>query len=152
MIEAIDIDVSEKITDLSKFIQESFGSNATYVEGLLARYKTDPALVDDAWQAYFGDLLNGDVPAEAILNAQLEVSVTGGALVFAPMVDGKTVPVNPLEAVANGAARDIEIIIGSNRDEAKLFNALAPREPIDDEKLIVRVQRLLPSITTEKAL
>ena len=68
MIEAIDIDVSEKITDLSKFIQESFGSNATYVEGLLARYKTDPALVDDAWQAYFGDLLNGDVPAEATTN------------------------------------------------------------------------------------
>ncbi len=50
--------------DLSAFIQENFGSNATYVEGLLARYRSDPKQVDDAWQEYFGDLLGGRKPAD----------------------------------------------------------------------------------------
>jgi len=54
--------VSETTPKLSAFIQESFGSNATYVEGLLARYKTDPKLVDESWQAYFSDLLSGGSP------------------------------------------------------------------------------------------
>lgn len=51
--------------DLSAFIQENFGSNATYVEGLLARYRSDPKLVDDAWQEYFGDLLSGRTPGSS---------------------------------------------------------------------------------------
>ncbi|HTK98169.1 MAG TPA: carboxylesterase family protein, partial [Pseudomonadales bacterium] len=59
-----------------------------------------------------------DVPAEAILQAQLAVAATGTTLAFAPIVDGTTVPVNPLKAVAEGAARDVELVIGSNRDEA----------------------------------
>jgi para-nitrobenzyl esterase len=90
-----------------------------------------------------------DVPAEKILQAQLALPTTG--LAFAPIVDGKTLPVNPLAAVADGAARNIEIIIGSNRDEAKLFNAVAPRQPIDEAKLIERVQRLLPKRSAARA-
>lgn len=56
--------MSEKVTNLSEFIKEAFGSNATYVEGLLARYKTDPKSVDESWQTYFNDLLNGNPPTE----------------------------------------------------------------------------------------
>jgi len=92
-----------------------------------------------------------DVPAEAVLKAQLAVSATGTTLAFAPIVDGKTVPVNPLAAVADGAARNVDIVIGSNRDEAKLFNAVAPREPIDEGKLVERVARLLPKKTASRA-
>lgn len=58
--------MSEKVTNLGEFINENFGSNATYVEGLLARYKTDPKSVDESWQSYFADLLNGNVPADAV--------------------------------------------------------------------------------------
>jgi 2-oxoglutarate dehydrogenase E1 component len=50
--------------DLSEIIAESFGANATYVEGLLGRYRSNPALVDDAWRAYFAELL-GDGAATA---------------------------------------------------------------------------------------
>ena len=28
----------------------------------LPRYRSDPKLVDESWQAYFGDLLNGGEP------------------------------------------------------------------------------------------
>ena len=68
--------MNEKTANLSEFIREAFGSNATYVEGLLDRYKTDPKLVDESWQAYFGDLLNGGAPSldqEAITRAVTSV-------------------------------------------------------------------------------
>jgi para-nitrobenzyl esterase len=91
-----------------------------------------------------------DVPADAILKAQLAVPMVGMGLSFAPIVDGETVPVQPLLAVKNGVAKDIEVIIGSNRDEAKLF-AAGPREPIDEGKLIERVARILPKKTATRA-
>src|ERR1043165_7573435 len=43
--------------DLSEIIAENFGANATYVEGLLSRYRSNPSLVDEAWRAYFAELL-----------------------------------------------------------------------------------------------
>ena len=49
----------QKITNISEFIAENFGANATYVEGLLARFKSDPSLVDESWRNYFAELLNG---------------------------------------------------------------------------------------------
>ena len=67
--------VSKQTTNLSDFFRESFGSNATYVEGLLERYKTDPKLVDESWQAYFTDLLNGGTP-QAETQAVASVPVT----------------------------------------------------------------------------
>jgi len=53
------IKVSEKITNISKFITENFGANSSYVEGLYARYNADPNSVDESWRTYFGDLLTG---------------------------------------------------------------------------------------------
>ena len=48
-------------TDLSEIIAENFGANATYVEGLLSRFRSNPELVDESWRAYFAELLgNGD--------------------------------------------------------------------------------------------
>jgi 2-oxoglutarate decarboxylase len=44
-------------TDLSEIIAENFGANATYVEGLLSRFRSNPELVDDSWRAYFSELL-----------------------------------------------------------------------------------------------
>jgi 2-oxoglutarate dehydrogenase complex dehydrogenase (E1) component-like enzyme len=52
-------------TDFSEIIAENFGANATYVEGLLERFRSDPALVDDAWRAYFVELLGGAAQAPA---------------------------------------------------------------------------------------
>ncbi|MBE7517028.1 MAG: multifunctional oxoglutarate decarboxylase/oxoglutarate dehydrogenase thiamine pyrophosphate-binding subunit/dihydrolipoyllysine-residue succinyltransferase subunit [Chloracidobacterium sp.] len=50
--------MSNSTPDLSAFLKESFGSNSTYVEGLLARYRQDPRLVDESWQTYFAELLS----------------------------------------------------------------------------------------------
>ncbi|HET6647729.1 MAG TPA: multifunctional oxoglutarate decarboxylase/oxoglutarate dehydrogenase thiamine pyrophosphate-binding subunit/dihydrolipoyllysine-residue succinyltransferase subunit, partial [Pyrinomonadaceae bacterium] len=47
-------------TDLSELIAENFGANATYVEGLLGRFRSNPQSVDESWRAYFTELLGGD--------------------------------------------------------------------------------------------
>ncbi|MEO7540053.1 MAG: 2-oxo acid dehydrogenase subunit E2, partial [Pyrinomonadaceae bacterium] len=68
--------MSENKTNISEFIKEAFGSNATYVEGLLERYRTDAKLVDESWQAYFSELLSGGSPSESGPAAETAKSVT----------------------------------------------------------------------------
>ena len=70
--------MADNTTKLTEYINEAFGSNATYVEGLLKRYKTDPALVDESWQTYFSDLLNGGTPS---VSAPASVTATPMAAV-----------------------------------------------------------------------
>lgn len=52
-------------SDLSEVIAENFGPNATYVEGLLSRFRINPESVDESWRAYFAELL-GDGAGSAI--------------------------------------------------------------------------------------
>ncbi|GAA2431264.1 carboxylesterase/lipase family protein [Streptomyces glaucus] len=46
---------------------------------------------------------------------------------FAPVVDGEVLPAAPWQALAAGAARDVELVVGHNRDEFRLFTAMAGR-------------------------
>ncbi|MBA2335843.1 MAG: multifunctional oxoglutarate decarboxylase/oxoglutarate dehydrogenase thiamine pyrophosphate-binding subunit/dihydrolipoyllysine-residue succinyltransferase subunit [Blastocatellia bacterium] len=48
------------MTNFSEYISENFGANASYVEGLLARFQSDPNLVDESWRVFFNDMLSGD--------------------------------------------------------------------------------------------
>src|SRR3989442_15957041 len=57
-------------SDLSELIAESFGANATYVEALLARFRSDPSLVDESWRAYFEQLLDETAASETQPNGQ----------------------------------------------------------------------------------
>ncbi|HEY0385017.1 MAG TPA: 2-oxo acid dehydrogenase subunit E2, partial [Pyrinomonadaceae bacterium] len=50
---------NQKSIDLSQVIAENFGANATYVESLLSRYRSNPSLVDESWRSYFAELLGG---------------------------------------------------------------------------------------------
>ncbi|HKO36243.1 MAG TPA: multifunctional oxoglutarate decarboxylase/oxoglutarate dehydrogenase thiamine pyrophosphate-binding subunit/dihydrolipoyllysine-residue succinyltransferase subunit [Pyrinomonadaceae bacterium] len=56
-------------TELSEIIAENFGANATYVESLLARFRSDPSLVDESWRAYFEELLGNGQPAASAAQA-----------------------------------------------------------------------------------
>lgn len=53
-------------TDYSEFIAENFGANASYVESLLNRFRSDPSLVDESWRAYFTEILQGESAATSI--------------------------------------------------------------------------------------
>lgn len=46
------------------------------------------------------------------------------AVPLAPVVDGEVLPVDPWQALAAGAGREIELVVGHTRDEFRLFMAL----------------------------
>ncbi|HWF89001.1 MAG TPA: hypothetical protein VN659_09205, partial [Pyrinomonadaceae bacterium] len=48
---------------MSQVIAEEFGANATYVETLLERFRSNPELVDDSWRAYFSELTSNGATA-----------------------------------------------------------------------------------------
>ncbi|HEU0030134.1 MAG TPA: carboxylesterase/lipase family protein [Kofleriaceae bacterium] len=63
-----------------------------------------------------------ELSAEQLIDAQEHVSRTKGLASFAPYVDEVTVPRLPLESVAAGDAAGVPILLGSNRDEWRLFD------------------------------
>jgi para-nitrobenzyl esterase len=68
------------------------------------------------------------LPAKKIIEAQdemMETEITN-ILAFRPLIDGDIIPKHPLEMFRRGDCKDIDFMIGSNLDEAKLFTALAP--------------------------
>lgn len=44
---------------------------------------------------------------------------------FSPVVDGEVLPVTPWQALAAGAGRDVELVVGHNAQEYRLFLAMA---------------------------
>ncbi|MFI9254615.1 carboxylesterase/lipase family protein [Streptomyces sp. NPDC053069] len=46
---------------------------------------------------------------------------------FAPVVDGDILPRTPWQALASGAAREVELLVGHNRDEYRLFLVMSGR-------------------------
>jgi 2-oxoglutarate dehydrogenase E1 component len=115
--------VSEKTTNLSEFINESFGANASYVEGLLSRFQNDPNLVDESWRTYFSELLNGGTSAATKQN-----SAENAAAVQAPenkianrqiaVVDeaqSSTPEKKPVNAGVSGADVEVKPITGASK-------------------------------------
>ncbi len=72
--------MSENITNISEYINDNFGANASYVEGLFARYKADPKSVDESWQAFFGEMLAGNGKASQA-ETRAVASVPSGGVV-----------------------------------------------------------------------
>jgi para-nitrobenzyl esterase len=70
-------------------------------------------------------------------------SVSG--LAFQPVVDGSVVPAPPLERIRSGCAARIPLMVGSNRDEYKLWHLadLKARE-LDFAALLRRCRRNIP--------
>ena len=65
---------------------------------------------------------------------------------FSPVVDGEVLPVPPWRALAAGAARDIDLLTGHNRDEYRLFTELyGLRGKITDEAASEALRGLAPN-------
>jgi len=91
----------------------------------------------------------GSAPAEAILEAQARAAVSlglaHGTLPWQPAVDGRWIPRQPLEAVAAGDAAGVPMLVGTNRDEWKLFTLFDRRSrALDAAGLRRRLARILP--------
>ncbi|MFC5745554.1 carboxylesterase/lipase family protein [Actinomadura rugatobispora] len=72
--------------------------------------------------------------------------VASTAVAFSPVVDGETLPETPWRAVAAGAARDIDLIAGFNRDEYRLFMVMGGLfGKITGERLAVTAEAIAPA-------
>jgi para-nitrobenzyl esterase len=95
------------------------------------------------------------LPIERVLAAQSTVAAAnagvGGGLCFAPVLDGASLPTHPNEAVANGVAAGVPLLVGSNLDEHKLFN-MGMSDQIDADTLRRRTERLAGGDRAERMI
>ncbi|MEV6835255.1 carboxylesterase family protein [Streptomyces sp. NPDC051133] len=61
---------------------------------------------------------------------------------FSPVVDGDVLPTTPWQALASGAARDIDLLVGHNRDEYRLFLVMAGLHGKITDEMATSVLRL----------
>ncbi len=72
-----------------------------------------------------------DLPLETLLAAQSTLLTKNPPGVTRPVVDNRDIPELPVQAIARGAAKDVAVLIGTNRDEVKLFLSDASASPRD---------------------
>ena len=65
--------------------------------------------------------------------------LTLSLLPFAPTVDGSVLPAAPLASIATGQGGNVPLLIGSNRDEARLFLIAAATIDLIDEPTLAAV-------------
>ena len=71
---------------------------------------------------------------------------------FAPVVDGEVLPINTWQALAEGAGRQRELIVGHNRDEFRMFMAMVGQlGKISDEQTALALRVLGPGPDGERA-
>lgn len=115
--------------------------------------------LDDAIQVTesFLDILGlsgGDINAinalsvQQLLAAQQELGIRLNikGSVLEPVIEGKILPKMPIEAVKNGSADNVAILVGTNLDEAKFMARLDERLiKVDDTGLIKHWQQIIPA-------
>ncbi|GGY27232.1 carboxylesterase/lipase family protein [Streptomyces djakartensis] len=71
---------------------------------------------------------------------------------FSPVVDGEVLPTTPWQALRSGAAKDIDLLVGHNRDEYRLFIAIAGQlGRIPEEKAASALRLFAPGPDGEQA-
>ena len=61
-----------------------------------------------------------DLPAEDLVKAQNAIAGRSVVPPFSPVADGDVIPADPFAAIAEGSARGVPLIVGTNLEEMKL--------------------------------
>lgn len=81
-----------------------------------------------------------ELSAEALLKAAKDIP----KMAFGPIIDGITIPEHPEQAISNGSAKDVSILIGTTKDEYRLFTFFDPKwSEVDEEAVKRRLERML---------
>lgn len=82
-----------------------------------------------------------DLPTETLLTATKNIP----PMAYGPVLDGVVIPEHPEEALAKGASEDIPIVIGTNKDEYRLFTFFDPTwKQLDAAGIASRFEKSLP--------
>jgi para-nitrobenzyl esterase len=81
-----------------------------------------------------------EVPVGRLLDVQgaLVAERRAAGLPLVPVVDGVSIPVPPEQALADGVAAGVDVLIGTNRDEAKMWMVADPANRDPDEAVLRR--------------
>jgi para-nitrobenzyl esterase len=93
----------------------------------------------DRAQPTFGDRSSAEIVA-AQARATTRLFGVAGLLPFHPALDADTLPRTPLEAIADGAASRVDLLLGVTADEMRLF---LEGPTLEAERLFKRVRRYL---------
>ena len=86
-----------------------------------------------------------DVPAKDLMAAANAVAGRSVIPPFSPVADGELIPARPFAAIAEGSARGVPLIVGTNLEEMKLYRFLDPSlEQMDESALVQRCAPLFP--------
>jgi para-nitrobenzyl esterase len=122
------------------------GSADRSARALLEQLDIAPDKVSDLWSK----------SAEEILAATAKMGPAGGmAGGFSPVLDGTVIPAHPVDALADGSAADVPVLIGCNQDEgagglpaeldeAGLRERLSGFEDEDVERILSTYRALFP--------
>jgi para-nitrobenzyl esterase len=117
---------------------------ARVAEHFLARLGRAGESLEALRRAPLGDLLRAQAETTVALAPEL-------GLAFQPSVDGDLLPEPPLDAIARGASRGLSLLVGTNRDEWKLFMLGDLRSrALDDAALRRRFARVLGDAQAER--
>ena len=91
-------------------------------------------------------------PAERILEAQTALEAEGAAGAtgtipqqpIRPIVDGSFLQEPPLAALAAGQAAGVSTLVGTMDEEWKLFSAMFPGDPLNEEDAVARAEQMHP--------
>jgi para-nitrobenzyl esterase len=89
-----------------------------------------------------------DVPVERLLITQGAVTESDvgrrnlpGGRAWGVVLDGAVLPRHPTDAVRDGAAAHLPLLVSTNRDEVKAFQALPGFAPADDNDLLTDIRQ-----------
>jgi len=81
-----------------------------------------------------------EIPADKILKAAEHIP----PMALGPVIDGLVIPEHPEIAIAKGSAQDIPVLIGTNKDEYRLFTFFDPTwKQIDESGMVHRLKKML---------
>ncbi|WP_314504061.1 carboxylesterase family protein [uncultured Microbacterium sp.] len=81
-----------------------------------------------------------DWPADRVLDAQRSFTdviardTVGVPLPFQPVIDGRSIPMLPLDAVRNGEGGGVDLLVGTNLNEGSFFTTMGDEADRTDER------------------
>src|SRR5699024_3269411 len=81
-----------------------------------------------------------EIPADKILKAAEHIP----PMALGPVIDGLVIPEQPEIGIAKGDAQDIPVLVGTNKDEYRLFTFFDPTwNQVDEAGMVHRLKKML---------
>lgn len=97
------------------------------------------------------------ISVEKIIDSQNKIidrktkRMSNEGMYFRPSIDGITIPIHPLEAIKKGIGKDVDLLIGTNMEEMKLFTYFMPDlKNLDKDGLQLMTSTFLSRLKIDK--